>query len=141
MIKIRRFVIDSIIESTPFPPPETGGILGLKEDVICHYYPDFGMKNERGDHYSPSTKALNLTISEWNTHDIVFCGIYHSHFEGDVCLSKGDLKYINNILFHVNHFTDSLLFPLVFPKKEMIFYKAFLRNDRVEVIRENIHVV
>lgn len=141
MILIKKKVFDSILYNTPCPSPETGGIIGCKNNIITSYYPDKGINNNRADCYQLSTSLLNEILVTWINQKIQFCGIYHSHYEGDIQLSVGDLKYIKNILFHIRSYSDSLLFPLVFPKHKIIFYKARLQEETLFVLNEMFKII
>ncbi len=141
MILIKKKVFDSILYNTPCPSPETGGIIGCKNNIITSYYPDKGINNNRADCYQPSTSLLNEILVTWINQKIQFCGIYHSHYEGDIQLSVGDLKYIKNILFHIRSYSDSLLLPLVFPKHKIIFYKARLQEETLFVSNEMFKII
>lgn len=141
MVLIKKKVFDSILNNTPFPSPETGGIIGCENNIITSYYPDKGINNNRSDRYQPSTSLLNAVLETWIDKKIQFCGIYHSHYEGDIQLSGGDMEYIKNILFQMRSYSDSLLFPLVFPKHRIIFYKVRLQEETLFVSNEMFKII
>lgn len=141
MVRIQSEVYNSILYNTPFPSPETGGILGRLNGVVTSYISDIGVDDGRIGKYVPSIPYLNEQIRLWYDQNIMFCGIYHTHFEGDIKLSGGDILYITNILKQFQPYVDDLLFPLVFPQKEIIFYGARLQNGIVKIHDENVLIV
>ena len=141
MVKIQSEVYNGILNTTPFPSRETGGILGCLNGVVTSYIPDNGMDDGKIGKYVPSIPYLNEQIRLWYDQNIMFCGIYHTHFEGDIKLSGGDILYINNILKRFQPYKDNLLFPLVFPQKEIIFYGAKLQNGIVKIYDEDVILV
>ena len=64
MMKIKTSIFKEIIES-PAPPPEVGGIIGGKKDIITCYFADKGSKENCYDSYYPSTDLLNKQIEKW----------------------------------------------------------------------------
>ena len=135
---IKDTIYYQIMCNTPSVPPESGGILGSVNDIITNYIPDSGLHDGNIGKYIPSIPYLNEQIRLWYDQNIKFCGIYHTHFEGDIKLSGGDILYINNILKQFQPYMDNLLFPLVFPQKEIIFYSAKLQNGIVKIYDENV---
>lgn len=141
MVRIREAIYYKILFDTPILPPETGGILGSENCIITSYMPDKGVYNGKIGQYVPTISILNKQIQEWYDQNIMFCGIYHTHYEGDIRLSGGDILYIESILRQFQPYVDSLLFPLVFPKKEIIFYSAKLQEGHINVIDEEILII
>lgn len=139
-MKIKKEVYESILKSIPEPPPEKGGILGQQNGVITVFYCDDNSSSEFIDRYVPDTLKLNKVISEWQKNDIYFCGIYHSHYEGDTSLSGGDIEYIKVILDSLVGVVEELYFPLVFANEGyMNSFKAYLKNGKVVIKFEEIH--
>ena len=66
-----------LLERTPIPPPETGGILGGQAGVITRYYADMGVSHMPA-HYMPHADILNRVIERWKAERIDFYGIFHS---------------------------------------------------------------
>lgn len=79
-----------------FPDRETGGILGMRNEIITQFAFDAGIGVEKNS-YVPDTGFLNRELSEWILGDITFNGLIHSH----ACnreLSCEDLVYADQIL-------------------------------------------
>ena len=70
-----------------------------------------------------------------------FCGIYHTHYPGDKELSIADEEYIRAILIACQDSANVLYFPLVFPGKEMIIYKAVSYNSEIIISGEDIIII
>lgn len=140
-MKIKKIVYDKILKSMPIPPPENGGILGQQKGIITEFYRDDNDSSEFIDRYVPNTLKLNKVISKWCENDIYFCGIYHSHYDGDMQLSGGDKKYIETILYQIKTYTDSLYFPLVFPMNDIICYNASLTDQGLVISKEKIILI
>lgn len=141
MVKILNDVYYHILFDTPMLPPETGGILGSENCVITKYFQDIESDNCRMGHYVPSIAVLNKQIKIWYEQNIIFCGIYHTHYEGDNHLSGGDMVYITKILEQFRSYTDNLLFPLVFPQTEIIFYRVKLQGNDMQIIQEDLQII
>ncbi len=141
IISIKKNIYNKILFDTSIPPPETGGILGSENGVITSYMPDKGLYYGKIGQYVPTVSILNKQIQEWYEQNIMFCGIYHTHYEGDIRLSGGDILYIESILRQFEPYVDSLLFPLVFPKKEIIFYSAKLQEGHINVVDEELLII
>ena len=139
MMKIKTSIFKEIIES-PAPPPEVGGIIGGKEDIITCYFADKGSKENCYDSYYPSTDLLNKQIDKWQDDGIDFYGIYHTHFAGDDGLSSSDRRYIVNIMQAMPSQIQYLYFPIVF-KNNMLIYKAIRENNIVKIVQEDIEII
>jgi len=140
-MKIKKSVYNHILNDTFSPPPESGGILGKSSEVISEYYPDRGCGEHSISHYVPDIAKLNHVIEIWQKKEICFCGIYHSHYEGDTRLSKGDKSYIERILRKIHMHTDTLYFPLVFPRNEIICYSVALTSQGLIICKEEIILI
>lgn len=85
-----------IIEALNQMPPETGGILGRKDDKLtCFYYDERGSRSEK--RYTPDVDTLNEQIGMWQENDIAFAGIVHSHWTNEQ-LSAQDLRYARQVV-------------------------------------------
>lgn len=136
MIKILKSVYQQIVENISLVPPETGGILGADDrNIIVEYFCDSGIGNDDYS-YTPNIKKLNEIIYLWFRRDIKFVGIFHSHTEYDTSLSLKDIEYIKTILLSLNEITDECLFPIVFPRLKMVFFKAKMINSNVIISEE-----
>lgn len=139
------FISDSIyykiIFECPAVPPESGGILGGTEGIITQYQFDPSMAVNAYDQYVPSVNKLNHRICGWQNCGIQFYGIYHSHFLGGTNLSNGDIKYINKIMLSMPAGVSTLFFPVVFPQKTMIAYRADRHGNCVHIVRDEIRIL
>ena len=63
-IKITRQTLDNVIEAIGGIDAEAGGILGIKNNVICSFYFD-GKAPRYYQEYHPNIEDLNLKIAEW----------------------------------------------------------------------------
>ena len=97
-MKIQQEIFKQILENSPTPPPEVGGIIGGKDNIITCYFADKGSKDNCYDSYYPDVAVLNKQISIWKKNGIDFYGIFHTHFEGDSVLSCSDRRYIIKIM-------------------------------------------
>lgn len=140
-MKILSKVYNDILQNTPNLPTETGGLIGMENGIVSEYYKDIGISTEKIDQYIPNVNDLNRIIEKWNKENILFCRIYHSHYLGDMRLSKGDMQYIKSILKALQSITDRLYFPLVFPKKEILVFQAVICKSNVMIFHKNIILV
>ncbi len=141
-MKITCNVYNKIILSQRDTPPETGGILGGINGTVTAAELDKGMQTREGCCYSPNVKAINETIKSWQQDNILFMGIFHTHFFGVKTLSLADKSYIEKIMKNMPSFIEGLYFPLiVMPQKEMIVYKATTNKERLTFEAENIVII
>ena len=141
-MKIFRETHDLILSCIPKVPPETGGILGGKNQIISRCVFDQGSENSNGyDIYAPNTKLLNQTILQWAETDIEFYGIFHSHLSNGNLLSNGDKRYITKIMLIMPQQISYLYFPIVFPQKSMIVYRADRQGHKVQIVSEQIEIL
>lgn len=119
-------------------PPESGGILGSRDDMIVATFYDKGIKTEKMCSYIPNVNLLNDIIAKWNEENIVFSGIFHTHYFGVRTLSCGDRNYIEKIMMSMPNEVSELYFPIiVMPQKEMIVYKAIKSENQI-LIQEDV---
>lgn len=136
---IRLEIYKKIIESQNMYPPETGGILGGRKGIVTEEYFDRGMQSDRMCSYIPNIRELNKVIRHWQMEDIVFMGIYHTHFWNVQTLSETDKEYINKILGNMPPELKKLYFPvIVMPDKKMIGYSAERIQEKLVVVKEEI---
>ena len=141
-MKIFRSVYDRLVNLTAPVPPETGGILGGKEDTIAFYQSDTGNPDAKyPDIYFPNTAFLNRCIAQWQTRGISLLGIYHSHSINADCLSNGDKEYIRTIMYSLPPSIRSLYFPLVFPKNHIKAYRADISDHQLIIACEQIEII
>lgn len=122
VVTISKSVYDEIMRTIGSIPPETGGILGMKDNCISSFYYDedgSGTDNT----YIPDFKRINYVLQMWNLSGIEFAGIIHSHPSDMRQLSYADVRYAVQIM-NENDLSE-LYFPLVIPDtKELLFYKV-----------------
>ncbi|WP_303995508.1 hypothetical protein [Megamonas hypermegale] len=138
-MKIKETVFKEIMES-PVPPPEVGGIIGGRDDIITCYFADKGSKENCYDSYYPSTDLLNEQIAVWQSRGIEFYGIYHTHFAGDDGLSCSDRRYIVNIMQAMPPQVTWLYFPIVF-RDGMLVYRALREKNTVKILPEEMEII
>lgn len=140
-MRILKSVIDTIDRSITDIPPETGGILGSRDnELIDEVVMDLpASTNTRACSYYPNVDFLNHTIELWQRNDISFMGIFHSHFVGVRTLSGGDVKYINAIMSAMPQSVEALYFPVfVLPDRELVCYRAKKTKGAVEIMTEAV---
>ncbi len=110
-IQILSEVHKQIISCFKNAPIESGGILGIKNGVICSFAMD--LLGERScSEYHPDVKSLNKIISEWAECGISFYGIIHSHPNGQYHLSDSDKEYFDRIYRSVRN-VNNICCPIV----------------------------
>ncbi len=138
---IHKVILDYIVNNVSKFPPEMGGILGSKNKIICQVELDKGIENNLLCNYTPDVDKLNGVLEKWQQADILFAGIFHTHFHGVRTLSDEDKKYINAILNAMPESLDSLYFPIVLPEtKQMIVYLAKRYEGKIEIIEEMMEI-
>lgn len=142
-MKIKKEIYESIVNYPEEMPPEMGGIIGSTDHaVIDTFIGDPGRKGECGCSYTPNTPFLNRMIHQWIQDNILFCGIVHTHFFDVRTLSSGDKEYIYRILEAMPADISELYFPLiVLPKREMVSYRAIIRNGQLMIANDQIKVL
>lgn len=108
-MRIEKIVYEKISTAFINSEIESGGILGRKNDTICKFFFDGG---DCATEYRIRTEILNPVIDEWAKNDIIFCGIIHSHPNGNGSLSETDKTYAEKILFLYPHL-QYIIFPIV----------------------------
>ena len=91
-MNIEANVLNEIMSTIGSVSPETGGIIGTQNDVVCAYYFDRTGSCDSNT-YKPDTVTVNSVISDWTQRSIQFAGIVHSHLEDRCELSCADIKY------------------------------------------------
>lgn len=121
---------------------ETGGIIGGRDGIADHVAFDEGIKQPRACTYVPDTDFLNKLIEKWDSENIEFMGIFHTHFGGADSLSDEDKFYIRRIMDNMPEYIEELFFPvLTLPDISIRNYRCFrdgdediLTEDRAEII-------
>lgn len=143
-MKITESVYKKIYDKFPVPPPEQGGILGIKNGVICEYYHDSSNFITDRAVYEPDVDALNPKIEQWSNQGIEFAGIIHSHLSGQNSLSSGDEEYIKALFKVLPEKVKELYFPIIIPQTGELFTyvvsvqenSIHIRSDKVVIIKE-----
>lgn len=131
-------VYHTIVGSIPVVPPETGGILGEHNGVICAVVFDEGDTQNERYAYIPNVERLNDVISQWASEGIRFAGIFHSHPGKQEELSIADKAYIQRIMEFTPDAVHALHFPIVLPGKKMVGHIAEKVDGQVMVTQEQI---
>lgn len=135
---ISNVVYEKIVMCCPKAPPETGCLLGGRNGLIRFYEFDSGDFCGEPGCYAPDVNSLNLQIQQWQKHDIHFYGIAHSHCTKSKCLSDEDKRYIVHIMQSLPVEIEHLYFPLIFPREEIISFKAIRIRGGAKIIFDNI---
>lgn len=136
---ILKSVYEKILFSVSATPIETGGILGIVSDIVVECVLDFN-GNEYGK-YTPDTEMINKTVSYWQKNGIGFGGLFHSHYPSGRDLSQQDIKYIKEIMFSLKDIYSFLYFPIIIPHKEMIPYKATIRDGEIYLCKDAVTII
>lgn len=138
-MKITRALYKEIQNKVNPFPPESGGILGSKENIIVTSVYDEGLNNEKMCSYTPNVKLLNDVIAKWKEEEIIFSGIFHTHYFGVKTLSHGDQCYIEKIMRSMPDDVNELYFPIVvMPQKEIVAYKAIRDLNQILIQEDEI---
>lgn len=132
-------IYNEIVYKTPKPPPEIGGVLFQRNDIVSHYVIDEGLK-EYGK-YTPNVDFLNHQIELMAKKEYEFCGIFHTHFPFGEKLSSDDEKYINRIALSLKNQIDTLYFPIVLPNDKMVAYCSCFSNGDVIISGDNLVII
>lgn len=141
-MKIYYNVLNEILQRVPSAPPETGGIIGGKDERICLWEYDRGYP-VKGCAYRPNVNFLNQVIAEWLDKGYDFMGIFHVHFGGSKNLSDGDKRYIEEIMNVMPGNITQLYFPIVLqPDRQMVSYVACKDlTDDIAIMRDELEVL
>ena len=108
---VKKEIYDDIVQKIGAAPIESGGILGIKDGVICSFYFDHTSPS-RNDEYIPDISVLNEGIKIWFDLGIDFAGIVHSHPNSYDRPSSGDYIYVRR-LKKSNPQLEKVFFPIV----------------------------
>ena len=129
-----------ILSHIPICPPECGGIIAGKNNIVSHFCID-----EQGiasaNEYMPNIKYINETIELWRKNNIDFLGIFHTHPESGRVLSKSDITYITKIMTNISDENIHLYFPIIIPRKEIISYYSQIVNGDIQILNDEINFV
>ena len=90
---------------------QAGGILGMSDGVITHYYHDHYARCD-GDHFLPSSDDLNWIMRQWRKVGISFAGIIKCQAADQRTPSSSDLRYVAALL-SFNPLLSSVLMAIV----------------------------
>lgn len=130
-----------IVDMTTDVPPETGGILGEYDDVICVAEFDEGRIEHDRYAYVPNVEKLNNVITQWSEEGIYFAGMFHSHPYPQTELSIADKEYIKKIMQAMPESVSELHFPVVVPGLGMTGHLAKYREGEIIIVPETIIIV
>lgn len=139
-MKIEKYLYKSFLSSCSYAPPEIGGILGGKNDVVTDIVIDNRNAVLNKAVYIPDINFLNSKIEEWEKKNIEFYGIFHTHLS-DMSLSNDDRINIENVMYSMPESIIKLYFPIIIPKKEMIAYAAERKNSKINIYSEDIDII
>lgn len=132
-------VLDLIRYGVSSAPPESGGILGGRNDTVTNICLDKGIVSKHPCSYTPNTRFLNEQIKQWAEGGIQFMGMFHVHFGGTESLSEGDKEYITHIMEAMPKEISCLYFPVVvMPEHKVVAYRAVRSNGKVAIKRDCI---
>lgn len=138
-MKIQTELYNKILYSFPQVPPEAGGILGIKDGIVCRFFFDRGESDMQNAIYTPQVSMLNHILAEWSWEKVQFAGMVHSHLPGAETLSMADKQYIEKVLLSMPRTIRFLYFPLVFPCVKMLPFIA--RKSGPSVIIEGDDII
>ena len=126
--RVTKEVIDEILSYFESFAYESGGAIGIKDNIILMFYP---LDNESniGKEFLPSIISLNKAVGFFAKHGADFIGIIHSHStskfgSGSNYPSNGDIQFYKNFIKENKQF-DKLVFPIIAWKnnqKEIAWY-------------------
>lgn len=141
MMTITYNTYQAIVTAPAELPPETGGLLGIKDGCVCAFVFDEGIPSGRMCGYIPDTKRFNSILTEWQKEDISFAGMVHTHYFDVKTLSIPDKAYIAKIMHSMPSVIQELYFPLVvMPQRELVVYRAVIVNDTVCIETDDITI-
>lgn len=101
-IRINKDCFKSIASTIAILPPETGGMLGYKQNNhICAFVFDSNSKSSE-EFYIPNVGFLNAKLIEWRKKSISFGGFIHSHLRDRKLLSNSDIEYSVKVMSSLN---------------------------------------
>lgn len=110
--------------------PESGGMLGEKNGIICEFYFDNG--NSTDSEYAPNVNVLNRVLEKWRNDGISFAGILHSHPNDQRLMSYNDEESARSISDSVA-LNKELYFPiLTFNDGDIVITSYKINNDIIE---------
>ena len=86
-----------LVRRVKYRDGEWGGILGMSDGVVTHYFPDHNGKTT-ADSYIPCHEDLNWIIAQWKRVGIEFGGILRGNPPGETMPGESDLRYMAALL-------------------------------------------
>ena len=136
-MRIYKGIYDRLLAS-PAAPPESGGILGRKNGVVCALYIDCTEQSKLRAEYCPNVERLNTVISAWAEEDICFAGFFHTHLPTQATLSHEDNCYIEEIIRSLPDSAGELYFPVVLPGIAVFSYRAYREMGNIVISEDKI---
>ena len=96
-VPVNSMLLKYLLRKRKYRGSETGGILGLSEGIITHYYHDQSGKQIEGS-YFPDYEDLNWILAQWKWVGTKFGALLHIHAHGENTPSASDLRYMAAIL-------------------------------------------
>lgn len=143
-MEITKALFDMMDKMIADEPPETGGILGSKDNTrITDIIFDKPIRSyESCCRYEPNVEFLNKCIAEWADAGIYFKGIFHSHFANVRSLSDSDINYIKKIMNAMPEQINNLYFPVfTLPERELVCYKADRDGSKISIVYEDVFFI
>lgn len=131
----KREILETILSQCPLVPPEIGGIIGGHGELITDVFFDTNSCLKNRAIYHPDVDYLNSRIAWWESHQVEFRGIFHSHPSNQSNLSGDDCAYIVEIMSAMPESVTDLFFPIVIPRESLCVYRA--RRDASKIIIQN----
>jgi hypothetical protein len=136
-MRVKKGIYNKLINEISMPPPEMGGILGMKNKVVSEMYIDTTNMCMDKALYIPDVERLNNVIEVWDKQKISFAGIFHSHMNEEK-LSKADIEYISKVMDCLPENMYEMFFPVVLPERKAVFYKV---TKEMEIVCEKIELI
>jgi len=122
-------------------PAETGGIFGMSDDKIDHFFFDRLPDGATGGTYTPNCNAINACLKKWTPRNIIYMGAIHSHPIGCTAPSFPDRQYAQRLLDNNLNFDKAkpyFYIPIVQSSAdtktfEIFSYIAYYNKDRFTV--------
>lgn len=133
-IIMKKSIFQKIKETIGSLSPETGGIIGICDNIICEFYFD-NTAYSNADCYIPNDVVINEVLEEWALNNVQFYGIVHSHPYGQTKLSYNDIIYARQILDLISNTYASIYFPIIqseFDGKPFEVYSYVIKKMKSE---------
>lgn len=119
---------------------ETGGYIGVSNNVVVEYWFDEGILGTNSYTYIPDAEKFEKFITMCNEKRIERQGILHTHLNKDATLSNKDRIFIEKIL-GINPQIVEMYFPVVIPGKTLRIYKGKKIKGVIKIIENKISII